>query len=99
MDNFIFTCGDINGIGPEISIKTINKLYSEEKYKITLVIPQNVFEYYKEQISIEFPFEYCEEINNDIINNGKVSILDIGISEIKVGEITENSGLSSYNAI
>lgn len=99
MDNFIFTCGDINGIGPEISIKSINKLYSEEKYKITLVIPQNVFEYYKEQIAIEFPFEIKKSLDNSDINNGKVSILDIGFSELKIGKITENSGLSSYNAI
>ncbi len=82
MDNFIFTCGDINGIGPEISIKSINKLYSEEKYKITLVIPQNVFEYYKEQIAVQFPFEITNSLVDSDINNGKVSILDIGFSEL-----------------
>ena len=99
MNNFIFTCGDINGIGPEISIKAINKLYSEEKYKLTLVIPKNVFEYYREEIPITFPYNISDSVLNSDILNGKVSILDIGDSELKVGKITQNSGLSSYNAI
>ncbi|MDA3862137.1 MAG: 4-hydroxythreonine-4-phosphate dehydrogenase PdxA [Melioribacteraceae bacterium] len=99
MDNFIFTCGDINGIGPEISIKALNQLYSEEKYKLTLIIPKNVFEYYQEDIPIEFPFEICNSFSESKIGNGKVSILDIGNSELKVGKLTANSGLTSYNAI
>ena len=99
MNNFIFTCGDINGIGPEISIKAINKLYSEEKYKLTLVIPKNVFEYYRKQIQITFPYNISDSVLNSEIHNGKVSILDIGDSELKVGKITQNSGLSSFKAI
>ncbi|MBU0475204.1 MAG: 4-hydroxythreonine-4-phosphate dehydrogenase PdxA [Bacteroidetes bacterium] len=99
MNNFIFTCGDINGIGPEISIKAINELYSIEKYKITLVIPKNVFEFYKEQIPIEFPYNICNSITKEDISDSKVSILDIGKSELNIGSVTANSGLSSFNAI
>ncbi len=99
MDNFIFTCGDINGIGPEISIKSFNEIYSKEKYNLTLIIPKNVFEYYKEQIAIEFPFEICNSILDSKISNGKVSILDIGDAELNIGKITAPSGLASYNAI
>jgi len=99
LNNFIFTCGDINGIGPEISIKAINELYSIEKYKITLVIPKNVFEFYKEQIPIEFPYNICNSITKEDISDSKVSILDIGKSELNIGSVTANSGLSSFNAI
>lgn len=99
MDNFIFTCGDINGIGPEISIKAINMLFSEQNYKLTLVIPKNVFEYYKGQIPIKFPYNFSDSFSNCDINNGIVSILEIGDSELKIGKNTENSGLSSYYAI
>lgn len=99
MDNFIFTCGDINGIGPEICIKAINELYTEEQYKITLIIPKNVFEFYKDEIPVKFPFEICNSISESDIKNKKVSIFDIGDSELNVGKLTANSGLTSYNAI
>ena len=99
MDNFIFTCGDINGIGPEISIKALNQLYSKEKYKLTLIIPKNVFEYYSEIIPIEFPFEICDSLKSSNIENGVVTILDIGEAELNVGKSTASSGLASYKAI
>jgi len=99
VDNFIFTCGDINGIGPEISIKALNQLYSEEKYKLTLIIPKNAFEYYCEMIPIEFPFEVADSFSSNKINNGVVTILDIGEAELKVGKSTASSGLASFNAI
>ena len=99
MDNFIFTCGDINGIGPEISIKAFNKIYSEEKYNLTLIIPKNIFEYYKEQIPIEFPYEICNSVLDSKKVNGKVSILDLGYAELNIGKITSASGLTSYNSI
>ncbi len=99
MDNFIFTCGDINGIGPEISIKALNQLYSKEKYKLTLIIPKNVFEYYCEMIPVNFPFEILDSLTNSKMNNEVVTILDIGDTELKVCKSTASSGLASYNAI
>jgi len=99
VDNFIFTCGDINGIGPEISLKALNQLYSKERYKLSLVIPKNVFEYYSEMIPIEFPFEFTDSFSISNVNNGLVTIVDIGEAELKVGKLTAASGLASYNAI
>jgi len=99
LDNFLFTCGDINGIGPEICIKAINDLFSKEKYKITLIIPKNVFDYYSDQIDVKFPYEICTKIGNNNIGNGLVSILDIGETEINLGKITAISGHASYTAI
>ncbi len=99
MDNFVFTCGDINGIGPEISIKAINQLYSKEKYKLTLIIPKNVFDYYREMIPLEFPFEISDSLANSNTNNGVVTILDIGEYELNAGKSTASAGLASYDAI
>lgn len=99
MENFIFTCGDINGIGPEICIKAFNEIYSEEKYHLTFIIPKNVFEHYKEEIPLQFPYEICNSISEINIGNGKVSIFDIGATELNVGRITAVSGLASYNAV
>ncbi len=99
MDNFIFTCGDINGIGPEISIKTFNEIYSEEKYHLTLIIPKNVFEHYKEEIPVQFPYEICSSISEINVGSGKVSVLDMGDTQLSIGKVTAISGLLSYNAV
>jgi 4-hydroxythreonine-4-phosphate dehydrogenase len=99
MDNFVFTCGDINGIGPEISIKAFNQLYSKEKYKLTLIIPKNVFEYYSEMIPIEFPFEITDSFSSKNMDNEIVTILDIGEAQLSVGKPSATSGLVSYNAV
>jgi 4-hydroxy-L-threonine phosphate dehydrogenase PdxA len=43
MKKFVFTCGDINGIGPEIVIKTLNRIH-ETGDKYIFLCPGNVFE-------------------------------------------------------
>ncbi|MCF6268204.1 MAG: 4-hydroxythreonine-4-phosphate dehydrogenase PdxA [Melioribacteraceae bacterium] len=99
MDNYIFTCGDINGIGPEISIKAINQIHSKEKYKFTLIIPKNVFEYYSEIVHVKFPFEISDSFSETNVNSGVVTILNIGFADLDIGKSTASSGLASYNAI
>ena len=39
MSNYAFTCGDVNGIGPEIVVKTLNKLKHTSKRKIIFICP------------------------------------------------------------
>ncbi len=99
MDNYIFTCGDINGIGTEISIKALNNIFSKEKYKLTLIIPKNVFEYYSKIIPIKFPFEITDSFAKTNVDSGVVTILDIGNAELNIGKSTVQSGLASYKAI
>ena len=44
MNKFIFTCGDINGIGPEIVIKALNHLVEKRKNdRFYFICPSNVF--------------------------------------------------------
>ena len=44
MKRIVFTCGDINGIGPEIALKALNKITSKKKdVQFILIIPENVF--------------------------------------------------------
>ena len=44
MKRFVFTCGDINGIGPEIALKALNKITSKNKTtQFILIIPENIF--------------------------------------------------------
>ncbi len=99
MNNYIFTCGDINGIGPEVVLKTFNQIYSEEKYKLTLLIPKNVFQYYKESIPLEFPYEFCNTLSVNDLSDGKVAVINIGNTNLKIGEVTSEAGKASYLSV
>ena len=44
MNKFVFTCGDINGIGPEIVIKTLNLITRyKTPNKFYFICPLNIF--------------------------------------------------------
>ena len=96
---FIFTCGDTNGIGPEIALRSINKLFIKYKNKFILTIPKNVFEKYHGLLSIDFPYKIVnskEEINK---SGGHVTIFDIGDVDISCGKPTRFSGRASYKSV
>lgn len=97
MIKLAFTCGDINGIGPEIVIKTINTITSLSEKKIIVFIPKKVFENTIEIIKPEFEFEIT---NKEIINeNKKVIIIDIGNYKQSAGKPTAQSGKAAFKSI
>lgn len=99
MKTLFFTCGDINGIGPEVSIKAINKLYNPTKRRIVFLCPANVFE---KNISIanpKYPFKFIKRENLDSLSSSYVSIIDLGNSKIDCGKATKVSGKVSSQAI
>ncbi len=58
MSRIVFTCGDINGIGPEIALKALNKIsLKNKKTQFILIIPQNVFETTSELIKPKFNYK------------------------------------------
>lgn len=94
----VFTCGDINGIGPEIAVKVFQKILSENhKNQILFVCPTNVFEYYYKTTKSKFPFQ--------LVNNPKdfkqniLNVLPLSNTKIEFGKITKQSGKSSYKSI
>lgn len=99
MNTLVFTCGDINGIGPEIVIKTINKIQNPGKRKIIFICPSNVFEHAAEIINPEFEFKVFKNIDDVIESKKTITILDIGKSKLNVGLPTKISGLTSAYAI
>ena len=56
MRTIAFTCGDINGIGPEICLKAINQIFDPRERKLILFCPSAVFE--QASISIDKSFSY-----------------------------------------
>ncbi len=98
-NTFIFTSGDTNGIGPEISLRVLNKLYSPNKYKLVIPIPINVFEFYSKKFKIEFPYKIAKKIDVTCTDSDTVTILDIGNVKIDLGKPTRFSGRASYKSL
>ncbi|PKL82408.1 MAG: 4-hydroxythreonine-4-phosphate dehydrogenase PdxA [Ignavibacteriae bacterium HGW-Ignavibacteriae-3] len=99
MKTLAFTCGDINGIGPEICIKSINKIYKPGRRKIILLCPADVFE---QAASVSKPsFDYFILKENKPIpeKSQEVVIIDIGKSSQNRGVPSRQSGLIAFKAI
>ena len=58
MNRFVITCGDINGIGPEIVIKSLNRLtLLRKKSKYYFICPENILQKTIEQVKPKFDFQ------------------------------------------
>ncbi|MBN1638653.1 MAG: 4-hydroxythreonine-4-phosphate dehydrogenase PdxA [Ignavibacteriales bacterium] len=98
MKRFIFTCGDINGIGPEICLKSINNL-NKEKNKIIFICPSNIFLNTIEKLNLNFNYKICNLIDDKLIKEKNVLVLNIGTVKQKLGLPSKASGEISYKSI
>jgi len=99
MKKFVFTSGDINGIGPEITIRTLNEINSPGKYKLIYTIPSNIFESTIKIIKPKFKFEVVNKITNENCGNRLVTVLNLGRSVQNYGKPTKTSGKISYKSL
>lgn len=97
MKNFVFTCGDINGIGPEIVIKTLNRIYTKKYSVFTFICPRNVFEFYSKFTPPKFDYHYSNNFHS--LKNKSVKIFDLGYVKITPAKPTKSSGRISFDAI
>ena len=97
MKKYVFTCGDINGIGPEVVIKAINKVYHPGNYKIYFLCPLDVFQTTIQKIIPTFPFSIYKKY--EINNTSNVMVLDFARTNQELGKPTKKSGLVSYKAV
>src|SRR3972149_2021586 len=98
MNRFVFTCGDINGIGPEIIIKTLNKITSQNPTrKFYLSCPINIFEETISSLKPGFKYELIKDIKNETPD--RVTVLDIGKAKQNVGKPTVSSGKASFRSL
>jgi len=98
MNRIIFTCGDTNGIGPEIVIKTLNRISKRGNSIYYFACPSNVFE---ETISVVKPVFKYEITKSFKANNtsGKIVIIDTGKIKITHGYPTKYSGKAAFKSI
>lgn len=98
MNYSIFTCGDINGIGPEICIKSFNRL-AKEKNKIVFICPGNIF--YKAIATVNPMADFRVITSPALISpdNSVIDVIDIGNAQLKIGKPTRQSGEIAFKAI
>lgn len=97
MKKFVFTCGDINGIGPEIVIKTLDKISSKTKNKFYFFCPSNVFKEATRSVKPKFKYEIVKKA--DKFSHFPVQVIDLGICRVSPGKATATSGRISYLSI
>lgn len=83
----VLTCGDPNGIGPEIALKIMNNSSLNAQYEIKIIIPESVIQHYSDTLKIRIPSK------ESIIN-----IPDLNI-RVKEGKIDKKAGRISGDAV
>lgn len=91
---FIFTCGDINGIGPEIVVKTLNRIWRKKGNRYIIICPANVFKKYSSSLDPALNFSTVNNIN--AAADGKIVLFDTGVFRFNVGKPTAVSGKAAY---
>lgn len=97
-NKFLFTCGDINGIGPEISIKLFNQLLKRnfsEHY--IFICPANVFSYYQKLVKFSHPYKVIS--NPDESSPHQLNLLSMPEAKIRIGTPTKVSGCTAYESL
>lgn len=96
---FIFTCGDINGIGPEIAVKAINAIQVENHTKIYFLCPDNVVSETFKFVTPTFNFEVVKSFEQASEDFHKVSIIEFTKAAVSYGKPTPISGKTSIKAL
>lgn len=99
MKKLVFTCGDINGIGPEIVVKAVLKIFDPTNYTLILAGSKDIFinEIKKNKLSFELKvFEQNEKFD---FESSKLNVVDLGNYRQELGEPTAESGIASFNSI
>jgi len=93
-----FTIGDVNGIGPEVVLKTIADKELMGSFYPVLIGPEFIWQSTAKELKIDLKFKpYSTNLGNEI---NSAFIFDLEYPEkINFGKITSNSGLLSIKSI
>jgi 4-hydroxythreonine-4-phosphate dehydrogenase len=98
MNNFVFTCGDINGIGPEIVIKTLNKITRQKtSHKYFFICPLNIFQATTLHTNPTFTYEIVNLKNHG--SSAAVTVINPGKAKQSIGKPTITSGKAAYKSL
>lgn len=97
MTRVVFTCGDINGIGPEIAIKFFSKiLQKKNNNQIIFVCPKNVFDFYYRLTKSSFKYQLVDKQD---LSNALLNLIPMPDSKINIGKPTSVSGRIAFKSI
>ena len=100
MKRVVFTCGDINGIGPEISLKALNKISLRNKEtKFILIIPENVFKKASALITPLFNYQIIKDYKIKDDKSSQVLVLATKSFKQQISKATVSSGAAAYLAL
>ena len=97
MNKFIFTCGDTNGIGPEIVIKALNKVSDDTERNFIFICPKNSFIETAKIVPVYFDFKIKSSFDEP--EPGVVTVLNIRNPKQEWGKPTRASGKAAFKAI
>jgi len=93
-----FTCGDVNGIGPEISLKGFDRIFSSKSNnQITFGCPKNFFHFYYNQINAKIDYHFVDDPER--FSNSYLNVVPLPDVKVNPGKITIQSGRTSYQSI
>lgn len=89
--------GDINGIGPEVIIKSLQK-HPLENITPIILGTSNVLEYYCDNLSISLPFNKIDDISR--VHEDGINVLTIfDDPDIEPGKLSEEAGKWAMHAV
>lgn len=94
--NIIFTCGDINGIGPEIIIKSLIYFQNKNSSNFCVICPPDVF---KRAIKITKSKINYSTASQPGGGDSRVTLIPVAGVSGKFGAPTKISGRTAYNSI
>ncbi len=92
------TLGDPSGIGPEVIIKAIDKLFSNKNNLPIIIGDTKTLEKTAQKLSLDFKFEIIENLNT-YDDNGKIKVLDnqkYSNIDFPLGKNSLDSGKASH---
>lgn len=96
----IITCGDTNGIGPEIAIKSLQYLFERgDKGHYVLIIPGKIFDHYYKMLNCTFHYTFPPGSHFMEPLKSAIEILTIPDLKMHLGKPTVSSGKSALRAL
>ncbi len=97
MKKIFITCGDVNGIGPEIALKAAVKLFNPHKFTFIILMPGNVFKSYAARLKIGLKVNNIKRI--DSAAPSSLNIIELTDVKMKLGKPTKESGEAALESI
>lgn len=97
MTRVVFTCGDVNGISPEIALKAFNNIFNKKHNNtIIYICPANVFKHYYDLTSSSFQYKIIQDNKYSKVH---LNLLPLKDTKLKLRYPTKSSGKTSFQSI